>query len=529
MDSTLAWKPCLERQEVMSKQSDEVVVIGAGMGGLAAATRLAKSGFKVRVFEAGPQPGGKCRTINIDGYSFDTGPSLLTLPAVYRDLFLKSGKHLGQELKVTPVEPAFDYFFSDGTRLTLPSSSRAGTAAAIAKSFGQKSAAEWENLMKRAEKMWAVSREPFVESELGTLTSLISRPRIFVDLFTIAPWRSLRSLVNRKISDPRLRTLIDRYATYTGSDPRSAPAVLLTIPYVEMVFGAWHVGGGIGKLGEVLAERAQNCGAQIEYNCPVSEILTSDGKVTGVRLADGRVIESQTVVSNADSELTYGKLLGNLPVARKEKQKILRSEPSLSGFYLTIGLKGKRSELNHHTVSFPDDYDAEFNSVFKNFQPVVDPTLYICSPADEQMVPNQDLANHESLFVLVNAPRHSTDGKGFDWSTPGVAEKYADHLVDLLVAKGFIDRERIDVFAYGSPLQIQNNHLAPGGSIYGRSSNGARAAFKRAKNRSPIDGLYLVGGSAHPGGGLPLVGLSGEIVAGIISQRSKGNNGLWAR
>jgi phytoene dehydrogenase-like protein len=248
-----------------------------------------------------------------------------------------------------------------------------------------------------------------------------------------------------------------------------------------------------------------------------------------VRLADGRVIESQTVVSNADSELTYGKLLGNLAVARKEKRKILRSEPSLSGFYLTIGLKGKRTDLKHHTISFPNNYDDEFNAVFKNFQPVEDPTLYICSPADVKMVPNQDLANHESLFVLVNAPRHSTDGKGFDWSTPGVAEKYADHLVDLLVAKGFIDRERIDVFAYGSPLQIQNNHLAPGGSIYGRSSNGARAAFKRAKNRSPIDGLYLVGGSAHPGGGLPLVGLSGEIVAGIISQRSKGNNGLWAR
>ena len=513
----------------MSEQSGEIVVIGAGIGGLAAATRLAKAGFKVRIFEASSQPGGKCRTININGYSFDTGPSLLTLPAVYRDLFLKSGKHLGQVLKVTPVEPAFDYFFSDGTRLTLPSSSRAETSAAIEKSFGLKAAAEWENLMKRAEKMWAVSREPFVESELGSITSLIVRPKIFADLFTIAPWSSLRSLVNRKIRDPHLRTLIDRYATYTGSDPRKAPAVLLTIPYVEMVFGAWHIGGGIGKLGQALAERAENCGALIEYNCPVSQILTSDGKVTGVKLNDGRIIDSQTVISNADSELTYGTLLGDLAVARKEKRKIMKSEPSLSGFYLTIGLKGKRSNLNHHTISFPENYDAEFDAVFKDFQPVVDPTLYICSPQDEQMVPNQDLANHESLFVLVNAPRHSTDGKGFDWSAPGVAEKYADHLVELLVAKGFIDRERIEVLEYGSPLQIENNHLAPGGSIYGRSSNGARAAFGRAKNRSPIDGLYLVGGSAHPGGGLPLVGLSGEIVAGIISQRSKGNNGLWAR
>ena len=513
----------------MSEQSGEIVVIGAGIGGLAAATRLAKAGFKVRIFEASSQPGGKCRTININGYSFDTGPSLLTLPAVYRDLFLKSGKHLGQVLKVTPVEPAFDYFFSDGTRLTLPSSSRAGTSAAIEKSFGLKAAAEWENLMKRAEKMWAVSREPFVESELGSITSLIVRPKIFADLFTIAPWSSLRSLVNRRIRDPHLRTLIDRYATYTGSDPRKAPAVLLTIPYVEMVFGAWHIGGGIGKLGQALAERAENCGALIEYNCPVSQILTTDGKVTGVKLNDGRIIDSQTVISNADSELTYGTLLGDLAVARKEKRKIMKSEPSLSGFYLTIGLKGKRSNLNHHTISFPENYDAEFDAVFKDFQPVADPTLYICSPQDEQMVPNQDLANHESLFVLVNAPRHSKNGNGFDWSTTGVAKKYADHLVDLLVSKGFIERERIEVLEYGSPLQIENNHLAPGGSIYGRSSNGARAAFGRAKNRSPIDGLYLVGGSAHPGGGLPLVGLSGEIVAGIISQRSKGNNGLWAR
>ncbi|MCX6425270.1 MAG: phytoene desaturase family protein [Actinobacteria bacterium] len=513
----------------MSEQSGEIVVIGAGIGGLAAATRLAKAGFKVKIFEASSQPGGKCRTININGYSFDTGPSLLTLPAVYRDLFLKSGKHLGQVLKVTPVEPAFDYFFPDGTRLTLPSSSRAETSTAIEKSFGRKAAIEWEDLMKRAEKMWAVSREPFVESELGSITSLIIRPKIFADLFTIAPWRSLRSLVNRKIRDPHLRTLIDRYATYTGSDPRKAPAVLLTIPYVEMVFGAWHIGGGIGRLGQALAERAENCGALIEYNCPVSQILTSDGKVTGVKLNDGRIIDSQTVISNADSELTYGTLLGDLAVARKEKRKIMKSEPSLSGFYLTIGLKGKRSNLNHHTISFPENYDAEFDAVFKDFQPVADPTLYICSPQDEQMVPNQDLANHESLFVLVNAPRHSKNGNGFDWSTTGVAKKYADHLVDLLVSKGFIERERIEVLEYGSPLQIENNHLAPGGSIYGRSSNGARAAFGRAKNRSPIDGLYLVGGSAHPGGGLPLVGLSGEIVAGIIAQRSKGNNGLWAR
>lgn len=306
----------------MSEQSGEIVVIGAGIGGLAAATRLAKAGFKVRIFEASSQPGGKCRTININGYSFDTGPSLLTLPAVYRDLFLKSGKHLGQVLKVTPVEPAFDYFFPDGTRLTLPSSSRAETSTAIEKSFGIKAAVEWEGLMKRAEKMWAVSREPFVESELGSITSLIARPKILADLFTIAPWSSLRSLVNRKIRDPHLRTLIDRYATYTGSDPRKAPAVLLTIPYVEMVFGAWHIGGGIGNLGIALAERAENCGALIEYNCPVSQILTSDGKVTGVKLNDGRITDSQTIISNADSELTYGTLLGDLAVARKENERL---------------------------------------------------------------------------------------------------------------------------------------------------------------------------------------------------------------
>lgn len=513
----------------MSFIADEIIVIGAGMGGLAAATRLAKAGNKVRIFEACALPGGKCRTINISGFSFDTGPSLLTLPAVYRDLFLKSGKHLGQVLKITPVEPAFDYIYPDGKRLTLPSSSRAGTASAIETAFGKSAALEWEAVMDRAAKMWDLSRLTFVESELGTIRSFFSKPKVLADLFTIAPWRSLRSLVAKQIKDPHLRTLIDRYATYTGSDPRRAPAVLLTIPYIEMVFGAWHIGGGIGKLAEALAQRAQSCGVVIEYETPVTQILTSSGKVSGVELKDGRIFKSEIVISNADSELTYGKLLGNLSVAKKEKKKILRSEPSLSGFYLTLGLKRKRSNLNHHTVLFPEDYDAEFDSIFKTFEPVQDPTIYICSPKDEQMVPNQDLENHESWFVLVNAPRHSKNGTGFDWSAPGVAQNYANHIVDLLVKKGLLDRDQIVVLEYGSPQQIESNHLAPGGSIYGRSSNGARAAFARAKNRSPVEGLYLVGGSAHPGGGLPLVGLSGEIVAGIISQRSKGNNGLWTR
>lgn len=500
------------KEESIGNQK-KVIVIGGGLGGLSAAIRLAKKNYSVQLFERSSTLGGKCRVENFEGHLFDTGPSLLTLPAVYRDLFLKSGAPLESVLTLRPVEPAFDYYFPSGKRLTLPNASRAGVAAAIAATFSDKSAREWVALMDRAEAMWDLSREPFVESELRGFLPLLRRPGFISSLKTIAPFTSLRKMARRYLSTPELVTLIDRYATYTGSDPRKAPAVLLTIAYIEQVFGAWHIEGGIGQLSLALEERAREVGVQLHTNSSVRAITTNGDRATGVILENGEQIVSDYVVSNVDAQLTYEKLLDNPQLSGKERRKLGRATDSLSGFYLLLNLTGKNPEQKHHTVSFPQDYDAEFDSIFKSFQPIVDPTLYICAPQDPSMAPKDS----ESWFVLVNAPCQSKNGKGFDWLKPNVAAEYSEHLIDLLVQRGLLDRSRITSFQFRSPADIERMFNAPGGAIYGKSSNGAGAAFNRASNRSPVKGLFLAGGSAHPGGGVPLVGISGEIVANAIA------------
>ncbi|CAB4644175.1 unannotated protein [freshwater metagenome] len=502
----------------MSPDAKDVIVIGAGMGGMATAARLARKGYTVRVFEAGDRHGGKCRTEWIDGYAFDTGPSLLTLPAVYRDLFQRTGEVLGRVVELKEVDPSFDYRFHDGTHVSFANLSRKKTLDSIADSYGDDSAREWDSVMRRAESMWDVSREPFIESELKSMASLLKRRSLVRDLFVISPWKSIRGL---KIKSPHLRKILDRYATYSGSDPRTAPAVLSSIAFVEEAFGAWHITGGVGKLADALYQRCLDRGVTFEFNSPVIEILHTGGEVTGVALADGRVLSAATVVANSDAGLIYSHLIKNPPASvRRAKKKIAKMEPSLAGFSLLLGLKPSTDEpLEHHTILFPHDYDAEFESIFNKKIPVEDPTIYICAPHDPTMVSK---AGHEAWFVLVNAPRHGADS--FDWSDRAFAQKYAQKIIDLIESRGISIRDRLELLEIRTPADLEKSVMAPGGSIYGTSSNGAQSAFNRAKNRSPLKGLYCVGGSAHPGGGLPLVGLSAEIVAEAIIKRD--NPGL---
>jgi phytoene desaturase len=494
-------------------QPEEIAVIGAGIGGLCTAARLAKAGHRVTIFEASDRTGGKCRTEWVGRYAFDTGPSLLTLPAVYRDFFQRTGEVMGRVVELEEVNPSFDYRFHDGKSVQFANLSRKKTLEAISQSLGDVSAAEWERVMLRAEAMWDVSREPFVESELKSPISLLKRPRVLRDLATIAPWKSLRGL---KIESPYLSKIMDRYATYSGSDPRSAPAVLSTIAFVEEAFGAWHIKGGIGTLSEKITQRCEKLGVAINLNTFVTEITHQGNKVTGL-IANGEHRSFDRIVANTDAQFLYEKLLPGSRTAKKVAKSLSQSEPSLAGFSLLLGLKPSTAPaLSHHTILFPEDYDAEFESIFTTKTPVEKPTIYICAPNDPLMVKD---AGHEAWFVLVNAPRHSKGSDGFDWSDAEFARRYANSIIDQIEARGISIRDRLEVLEIRTPLDLQNSVHAPGGSIYGTSSNGARSAFARAKNRSPIKGLYLVGGSAHPGGGLPLVGLSAEIVANAILER----------
>ena len=488
------------------------------MGGLTVAARLARRGHQVTVYEKSDRLGGKCHTEWIDGYGFDTGPSLLTLPAVYRDFFMKTGR--GIDLELVPLDPAFDYHFADQSRLRLPNLSRHRAVEEISATFGEVAGKDWDALLERAARMWQASRTDFVEKALPSFGQLIRRGKVLRDLSTIAPLTTLRSFTTKRLHDERLRYIIDRYATYTGSDPRKVPAVLLTIAFVEEAFGAWHIQGGLGRLVTKVVERASETGVEFRLNTAVERISHDGKRVDGIVTSAGERISAEIVISNADSYHLYNSMLGeDVHRTKKEKRNINRTTASLSGFSILLGLAPAERRLfeHHHTVYFPRDYDKEFDQIFIEKSPVTDPTIYICSPDDPAMVPKE---GGENLFILINAPRHEP-GSGFDWSSQGVVEEYGERIIEILVDRTGIDfRDRITVKRFRSPLDIENDYASAGGSIYGPSSNGIRAAFRRAPNVSRLAGLYNVGGSAHPGGGLPLVGLSGEIVADAISTRA---------
>jgi phytoene desaturase len=479
---------------------------------MAAAARLSVKGHTVTLVEQSDAFGGKLARYERDGFVFDTGPSLFTLPAVYRDLFLKTGKALEECVDIQPLDTAFAYRFPDGSTLALPGTDPGRIARAMGDQLGGQATEDWRGLMARAAEVWRITRRPFIQSPLagaGTLIRLATDPR---EVRAVAPFTSLRRLGKRHLRDPRQIMLLDRYATYQGSDPRRAPAALMTVPYVEQEFGAWHLGGGLATLADALSDRCGERGVEMRTSVDVRRIITDAAGVTGVETTEGERIAADIVVANSDADTLYSKLIDD-PRGRKPLRTLRRATPSLSGFVLLLALRGRTPGLQHHNVWFPEDYDAEFDAIFRG-RPVTDPTIYVCAPDDPRMRPDED---HESWFVLVNAPRNGP----VDWDS--LRDSYADHVLEVMARRGFDVRDRILWREVRTPADLERAVRAPGGSIYGTSSNGIRAAFLRPANISPVPGLYLVGGSSHPGGGLPLVGISADIVAESIGRaRSTG-------
>ncbi|GAB3262901.1 phytoene desaturase family protein [Kineosporia babensis] len=495
-----------------------IIVVGAGLGGLSAAARLGALGHQVTVLEQAAQVGGKLGLLRRDGFGFDTGPSLLTLPAVYRDLFLKTGKPLETELELVPLDPTCHYRFPSGLELDIPNDGPAGVSRAWSAALGAKAGQDWTAFHRRAAQIWDLTRDPFLESPLNGVRTLLGLARNPADVRTVAPWLSLRGLGRKYLSAPEQRMFLDRYATYTGSDPRRAPAALATIPFVEHSFGAWYIPGGLWQLGAAITDRALSHGVKIRTSEPVAKVL-ADPKVEGVRLESGEVLPADVVVSGVEAAHLYRDLLPG-PEGRGGRRVIDKAAPSLSGFVMLLALRGRTPGLRHHTVLFPGDYDAEFDHVFGTGAqagtpaPVTDPTVYISAPDDPQLRPDND---HEAWFVLVNAPRHDP-ATGMNWDAPDLAESYATKILDIMARRGLDVRERLLWKEIRTPADLERDTRSTGGAIYGSSSNGARSAFLRPANRSPIPGLFLVGGSSHPGGGLPLVGLSAAIVADLVGK-----------
>lgn len=485
-------------------------MVGAGMGGLAAAARLSALGHDVTVYEQAAGPGGKNAGLIHDGFRFDMGPSTLTLPAVYRDLFLKTGRSLEESVDLQEVDPAFGYHFPDGTSLTLPGAGVGACANAMQEAFSGDAGREWRALLRRAGQIWSLTRNDVLGRALHSYRDLLPLARSPQRLRTVAPWRTMRQLGHATLSDPRARMILDRYATYTGSDPRRSPAALVTIPFVEQTFGVWHVGGGLHTLAEALYQRCLDVGTTFVFNTSVEQITTDAAGVTGVRIHDGSTFEADVVVADADARTVYGTLVLDRRT-RGPLQRLAKMQASFSGFVLLLAVEGQTPGIRHHNVWFPADYDAEFDQLFStNPAPVTDPAIYACVPDDPAMHPE----GAESWFILVNAP--TQDPPVMDWSAK--AEDYADHVLAVLAERGVDLRSRIRWRRVRTPADLAVGTASPGGSIYGMSSNGRLSTALRPANRSPIPGLFLVGGSAHPGGGLPLVGMGAEIVAAEIGR-----------
>jgi phytoene desaturase len=294
--------------------------------------------------------------------------------------------------------------------------------------------------------------------------------------------------------------VLDRYATYAGADPRRAPAALVAIPYAELTFGGWYLPGGLGTLADALLDQCTGTGVAVHCGAPVERITTSGGAVSGVQLADGQRIPADLVVANADALAVYRDLL---PIPG---QAARLSDRSLAGFVLLLAVRGRTDGLAHHTVFFPPDYDAEFDAIFRDGAPVTDPTVFVTVAADPEVRPE----GYESWFVLVNAPPHGV----VDWTASGFADRYADQVLATLARRGVEVRDRLVFREVRTPADLAAATRTPGGSIYGTAAH----RLLRPANRSSARGLYLVGGSVHPGGGLPMVALSARIVANRIGR-----------
>ena len=518
-----------------------VIIVGAGIGGLSAAIYLASQGHHVQIIERQPRVGGKLNQVAMQGFTFDTGPSLITMPYVFYDLFQTAQRQLEDYLDLVPLDITCRYFYRDGlvlhawrdrqrlvdefARLSPPDAHALQRFIAYTASLYQAAADPFlfhslggpldvmGTFVRYVMHGHAIAATSKVHTRVNEPTSQLYRLKTV--LAALSP-TTLNQVIGSFFTDKHLRQLFDRYATYNGSSPYQVASVYSIIPYVELASGGWYLRGGIYTLAQALERLAQELGIAIATNCHVQRILVEHGEARGVVLGDGQVLRADIVIANSDVVTTHRELLS--PAVRRERlvRRLERLEPSCSGFVLMLGVDKRYPQLSHHNIFFSDDYRAEFDDLFARRIPLRDPTVYVCatSRSDATQAPE----GHENLFVLVNAPYLTAES---NWQ--GNAAAYRQRVLNVLASypqAGLTDvRDHIVCERILTPEDFRKQYGANRGSIYGLSSNARMAPFTRPGNRSKeIRHLYFVGGSTHPGGGVPLVTLSGKIVAELIAQ-----------
>ncbi|WP_369168719.1 phytoene desaturase family protein [Streptomyces sp. R28] len=490
-----------------------IAVIGAGMGAMAAAARLAVAGHRVAVYERTETYGGAVRRFERDGFGFDTGPGLLPLPAVYRDLFLKTGKEpLEACVELVQVDPSARHVFADGTEVRLPNASRAGVVAALDEALGAGTGDRWGDFLVRAREAWDRTRRPLLEEPLWPNWQVLAerepypavphkrllRTRRAGTLAEVGAW---------ELRDARLIALLESHALAYGLDPRETPASAAVLPYLEHAFGTWYVQGGIRELARAVYERCVARKVEFSFGAEVVGVLEKDGRAAGLELADGSMTEADMVVGTGPwrlSDLVRGR---GLYEAEEVESKPEGTSPGRA--VVCLALRGAREAgTAHRTVVHASDRQAELDA-FGLGEPPTHPTVRIDRPDDPALRPDD---GHESVVLTSTVPSQTL----YDWTAAGPADAFADRMVT--AAERAIPglRGRTLWREVRTPVDTRRETGAEGGGVPAPALAAAEGTFLRPSNSTRVPGLFTVGGWSHPGGGLPHAGMSGTLVAGLI-------------
>ncbi|WP_445524145.1 phytoene desaturase family protein [Streptomyces cyslabdanicus] len=485
-----------------------IAVIGAGMGAMAAAARLAVAGHRVTVYERTETYGGALRRFERDGFAFDTGPGLLPLPAVYRDLFVKTGKEpLEDRVELVQVDPSARHVFADGTEVSLPNVSRAGVVAALEEALGAGAGQRWGDFLVRAREAWDRARRPLLEEPLWPNWQVLAerepypavphkrllRTRRAGTLAEVGAW---------ELRDPRLAALLESHALAYGLDPRTAPASAAVLPYLDHAFGTWYVRGGLRELARAVYERCRARRVEFMFGAEVTGIADKDGRAAGVELADGTPAEAEFVVAGVPPRTLDGLVRGAAPRGEGE----VPPQPGApSRLTVLLALRGARPEgTAHRTVVHTEDRVAELDALFGAPAGLPErPTVAVSRPDDPALVPDPE---HEAVTLTATVPA----------SVPADPRTQADRMI--AVASRAIPglRDRLLWHEVRTPADIARETGAEGGAVPAPALAAAQGRLLHPANTTGLPGLFTVGGWSHPGGGLPHAGMSGALVAGLV-------------